>query len=222
MLSRILSILGCAALCSCASVSVTKIQYLDKQPPKRAPQQILVKPLGYFEPNLAVDRSGTKLSDFKYEFQEKLTRNLVQRLPEYVAPARAIAATAPARAGNAWLITGQFDRVEQGSRLLRSLVGFGSGATKLQTTIIVSDLSGPSPRPFLLIQTSGGTNAAPMLVGTTRAGLTFDAIRTSREICATLSEYLYQQGIIPYENAVGPKRAPGVLPVMTPGVSYRE
>jgi hypothetical protein len=109
-------------------------------------------------------------------------------------------------------------------------VGFGWGATKLETSILVTDLSGPQPRSFLLIETSGGSNALPGVVSTTgvavggvasvagggallnstRSGLTFDAQRTAEEVSAALSEYLYQQGAIPYEQAIAPKRSTAV------------
>jgi hypothetical protein len=225
-------------LSSCASVSVKKQQYLAPTLPKRVPQKILVRPLAYYTPDVAVGRDGERLQQFQYEFQEKFTRELSESLTSRVGQVQAIAATAPVPRGNYWLITGQFDRIRQGSRLLRALVGFGWGATKLETSILVTDLSGPKPRPFLLVQTSGGSNALPGVVTTTgyvlggvtavagggqlldssRTGLTFDAKRTAEEVSAALSEYLYQQGAIPYDYAVAPKRTAVVtiLPYSTP------
>ena len=39
-----------------------------------------------------------------------------------------------------------------------------------------------------------------------RSGITFDTVRTTREINSTLSQYLYQRGVIPYKKASRPKR----------------
>ena len=159
-------LLLCSLLCSCASVSVKKIELLTARPPTKAPAKILVKPPTFHDPGLRVDRSGAKLETFKYELQEKFTRNLVQRLSKHVSPAQAVAATAPLPRGNYWLITGRFDRVNQGSRLLRSVVGFGAGGTKLDMSVVVYDLSKTTPRPILLIETTGGSNATPGAIGT--------------------------------------------------------
>jgi len=71
----------------------------------------------------------------------------------------------PARA-NAWLITGEFVRVNGGSRELRGLVGLGLGGTKMETLVRVYDLSRLSKEPVLQFETSGGSNAEPgALVG---------------------------------------------------------
>jgi hypothetical protein len=233
---RPLSLLLCALLCSCASVSVKKIELLTASPPTKAPARILVKPPAFYDPGLRVDRSGAKLEKFKYELQEKFTRNLVRRLSKHVSPAQAVAATAPLPRGNYWLITGRFDRVNQGSRLLRSVVGFGAGGTKLDMSVVVYDLSKTRPRPILLIETTGGSNATPGAIGTaayfvtgvtalfaagnllegTRSGLTFDTIRTAREVAASLSELLAERGILAPEKALRPRRLrnspPGVQP----------
>jgi hypothetical protein len=207
----------CAALCSCASVSLKKVDILTARAPSKAPAQILVRPPTVYEAGLRVDRSGARLETFKYEMQERFTRHLVRRLSRYVAPAQAVAATAPLPRGNYWLLTSRFDTVNQGSRLLRSVVGFGAGGTKLEMSVVVYDLSRKPSRPFLLIQTTGGSNAAPGAIGTvayfvtgvtalfstgnlfegTRSGLTFDTLRTAREIAAALSEYLVERRALP-------------------------
>ena len=223
---RLFLLLLCSQFCSCASVSVKKIELLTARPPTKAPAKILVKPPTFHDPGLRVDRSGAKLETFKYELQEKFTRNLVQRLSKHVSPAQAMAATAPLPRENYWLITGRFDRVNQGSRLLRSVVGFGAGGTKLDMSVVVYDLSKTTPRPFLLIETTGGSNATPGAIGTaayfvtgvtalfavgnlfegTRTGLTFDTIRTTREVAASLSEFLSERGALSPEKALRPRR----------------
>ena len=213
-------------LSSCASVSVKDVACLDPNPTSRLPEKVFVAPFSFSAQDIRVDRSGADLEDFKFNLRELMTRNLVRRLPKYVAPAEAVAVNAPLPQGNYWLIRGNFDRVRQGSRLLRSVVGLGAGATLMDTTTVVYDLSGPHPVPFLRIVTTGGSNISPGIAGVAtifmsgpmaltnlfnmvdgaRSGITFDTIRTTREINAALSEFLYQRGAIPYKKAAGPKR----------------
>lgn len=213
-------------LCSCASVSVSKVEVLKSQPPAKAPEKILVRPFEFYDPNVRVDRSGESLAWAKNDIREKFTRHLVRRLKTHVAPAEAVAATAPLPRGNYWLVEGRFDRVYQGSRMLRSVVGFGFGGTKLDTSVVVSDLSGSKPRPFLLIQLTGGSNASPGAIGTAmyfvsgvtalgsatnlveglRSGLTFDVMRSSRETAASLTEYLHEQGAFTDKQVLKSKR----------------
>jgi Domain of unknown function (DUF4410) len=54
---------------------------------------------------------------------------------------------------SAWLVTGEFVRVTQGSRALRGLVGLGAGGTKLETAVRVYDLSHLSKGPVLQFET---------------------------------------------------------------------
>jgi hypothetical protein len=227
---RFIAILLSAALCSCASVSLKKAEQLKATPPTRPPEKIFVKPFSFYEPALRVDRSGKVLEEFKYNMQEKFTRNLVKRLSRSVAPAEAVAATAPLPRGNYWLVTGRFDKVNQGSRIMRSVIGFGIGGTKLDTSVVIYDLSGRTKTPLLLIETTGGSNASPGAIGSVgyfvsgvtalgsvanllegvRSGITFDIVRTTREVTATAGEYLYQQGAVK-KNPDRPKRV-GTLP----------
>ncbi len=211
---------------SCASVSVKDVARLEPNPPNRLPKKVFVAPFTFSPGETRVDRSGADLENFKFNLREMMTRNLVRRLPKYVAPAEAVAETAPLPRGNYWLIRGNFDRVYQGSRLLRSVIGLGAGATRMDTTVVLYDLSGREPRPFLKITTTGGSNISPGIGGVAtffisgptaltslfnvvdgvRSGITFDTIRTTREVNAAMSEYLYQRGAIPYNKAAGPKR----------------
>lgn len=211
---------------SCASVSVKDVARLEPNPPSRIPDKVFVAPFTFTSHQVRVDRQGAALENLKFNLKELMTRNLVLRLPKYVAPAEAVAENAPLPRGNYWLIRGNFDRVYQGSRLLRSVVGLGVGATLMETTVVIYDLSGPHPRPFLRIVTTGGSNISPGIGGVAtffisgptaltslfnvvdgvRSGITFDTIRTTREVNSALSEYLYQRGAIPYNKASGPKR----------------
>lgn len=223
---RLLILLLFALPCSCASVSVKKSELLTASPPQKTPARIFVKPPTFYDPGLRVDRSAANLATFKYDLQEKFTRHLVRRLSRYVSPAQAVASTAPLPRGNFWLVAGRFDRINQGSRLLRSVFGFGAGGTRLDMSVVVYDLSKAAPRPILLIETTGGSNATPGAIGTatyfmtgptalfslgnlfegTRTGLTFDTIRTTREIAASLSEFLSERGAPLPAEAIHPRR----------------
>lgn len=220
-----------AALCglvfsSCASVSVKDVSRLAPNPPSRLPEKVFVTPFTFTKSGVRVDREGAELENFKFQLREVMSENLLRRLPKYVAPAEAVALNSPLPKGNYWLIRGNFDRVYQGSRLLRSVIGLGAGATLMDTTVVVYDLSEHPPRPFFRIVTTGGSNISPGIGGIAtyfvsgpmaltslfnvveglRSGITFDTVRTTREVNAALSEYLYQRGAISYGKATAPKR----------------
>ena len=126
---------------------------------------------------------------------------------------------------NAWLIRGEFTKVNQGSRLLRGTIGFGAGGTKVETNIYVYDLNQNSNTPFLTFSTTGGSNAEPGAVtggatdpvvaaigmaaggaGGVAHGLTEDTARTAREITAELSDYMYRSGWISKDKWIEPKK----------------
>jgi len=211
---------------SCASVSVHGVEKLSPPLPAGLPDKVFVRPFSFTPGKIRVDRSGEDLEKFQEDLSDRMTESLVDRLPRVVPHAQGVSATAPLPRGNHWVITGNFDRINQGSRFLRSLVGLGAGGTKMDASVIVSDLSGRQPRPFLRIRTTGGSNISPGVGGVltfpiqgpmaltnvfnvvdgVRSGVTFDAIRTSREVTSAISEFLLQQGAIPREKASGPKR----------------
>ncbi len=231
LLVRLSTAAAALVLASCASVSVKETHRMHPEGPTKRPLKVFVAPFTFTENRIRVDREGAELEAFKFDLRERMTRQLIQRLPKHVAPGEAVAATAPLPRGSYWLITGNFDRVYQGSRFLRSVVGFGAGGTKMDSTVTVWDLSGSKKKPFLRIQTTGGSNVSPGVGGVVtffvsgpmaltslfnvvdgvRSGVTFDTIRTSREVNAAMSEFLFQQGIISEQEAVGPKRL-GRLP----------
>jgi len=182
-------------LSSCASVSVfeTESKQFAGVPP-RIPDKVWVENFESPSERFAVGRSGRNLRDFEYDMAEMLNRHLIWRISEEIAPASGAAVGAPLGRQNAWLVTGSFDRVEQGSRLLRFIPGFGVGGTVLQTTTKVYDLRDRSLGPFLTIRTIGGSNAVPAWLAPME-GLSRDNNRTAREITKAMQEYLYNQGL---------------------------
>ena len=59
--SRLAVCLTCAALCSCASVSLKKADVLTARAPTRTPEKIFVKPPEFYDAAVRVDRSGDRL-----------------------------------------------------------------------------------------------------------------------------------------------------------------
>ena len=207
----------CLALCSCASVSVREVIPLT-EPPVSAPQTIFVETFEFEDDMVRVGRQGEELEQFKRAMQQEMTSNLLERIRKYVAPAQAVSSAAEAPTGKSWLISGRFTRVNQGSRFLRGALGFGSGGTKMDVTAIVSELSGKAPKRFLMIQTSGGSNAMPgAIVGVFAwpasftgahgliAGLSSDCRRTSREITSALAQYMKRHGLQVADDVPKPK-----------------
>ncbi len=208
----------CLALWSCASVSVREVIPLTGVP-AQAPQTIFVQPFEFEDDMIRVGRQGEELAQFKRGMQQEMTTNLIERIGKYIAPAQALSEeTVAPPPGNSWLIAGRFTRLNQGSRLLRGTLGFGSGGTKMDVTATVSDLSGDAPRRFLMIQTTGGTNAGPgAIMGVITwpmifsgapglfSGLSEDSRRTSREITSAVAAYMKKHGLGAGKNVPKPK-----------------
>lgn len=211
-------------MASCASVSVSET--IRPGPPKKVvlPAKIYIKNYEINEAGFDVDREGESLRKFKWQTADRLSRMLRRQIRRRIAPATVISKAAPLPQENAWLITGRFERVEQGSRALRTVVGFGAGATRMETATFVYDLRKPDPGgPILVIRTQGGSNQMGGLIGTVlgfnpflfglnvlgnlQHGLVWDSNRTSREITAAMSEFLYQQGAISEDEAYAAKKS---------------
>jgi len=224
-------------LASCASVSVEKMRHTipPQEGPKIAPDEILIRPFVVSNEALRVDRDSEELEEFKKELRDRLAQQTAERFKKHVANARVVAAGDTLPQGNFWLVSGEFQRVNQGSRLLRSVVGFGSGGTKMDTVVRVYDLSQKEPREFLTFETTGGSNVSQGVLGVltfpvggpmafmslanavdgVRSGVTFDTKRTAREITATLSEYLHKRRALVGKKPIKPKRL-GEVPELLP------
>ena len=199
-------------LCSCASVSVCKMKPVENQP-FITPKRIYVREFTGPESVFRVDRKGDSLTEFKTKTSKQLSDDVVKKLNESVIPAEALATNVQAPKGENWLVTGNFDRVNQGSRALRTLFGLGFGATKIETTVHVASLSTGRPVEILSFKTSGGSNTEPgpgilmgppdpttilpLLWGVAMPGLTKDITRTAKEIAAEISDYLAKNGVVP-------------------------
>jgi len=210
-----------AALSSCASVSEVNG---TERPTSRMPELVCVLPFTTAHGEFNVDRTGKELADFKENLQATLQTAMIDDLCDRLVPAVPARRSDWSKTKNAWLVRGKFTIVNQGSRLLRTAVGFGAGRTRIETQVDVYDLAGNSATPFLIFATTGGSGAQPgelipvsdnpYLIGYGLAshaihGLTEDSRRTAREITAVLSDYMYRHGWIAEEEWIKPKKAGG-------------
>jgi len=200
-------------LVGCASVGVRNPAQAANP---KLPKQIFVADFDTSKGTFHVSRSGDQLVTLQQKTANVLANYLVADLSKSVVPATRQNGSRNTRA-DAWLITGEFVRVNEGSRALRGLIGAGAGGTKMETIVRVYDLSRLSKEPVLQFETSGGSNAEPgaVLGGMFGAlpnalrnagarGVTDDTARTAREITAMVADYYAKNG--------GQLSGPGVKP----------
>jgi hypothetical protein len=191
-------------LAGCASVGVRNPAQAAANP--KLPKQIFVADFDTSKGTFHVSRSGDELVTLQQKTANVLADYLVADLNKSVVPATRQNGSRKSRA-DAWLITGEFLRVNGGSRALRGLIGAGAGGTKMETIVRVYDLSHLSKEPVLQFETSGGSNAEPgaVLGGMFGAlpnalrnagarGVTDDTARTAREITAMVADYYAKNG----------------------------
>lgn len=216
IITVLLPCIALALLSSCASVSVKGENHSAKQPVQK-PAKIYVADFatqnGVFR--IAGD-PGKDPEAFKKKTSGVLADYVVKELNLHVAPAERVA-TVVGLPKTGWLVSGEFLRVNTGSRILRAGVGLGAGGTKMETRVHVYDLAS-SAQPFITFETTGGSNAMPGLLtnpGTSAAismttqammGVTDDSARTSRMVAGMLNEYFVQHGWLPKNKAYSAKR----------------
>lgn len=215
--ATLLPCLALALLSSCASVSVKGEARTGKQPAQK-PSKIYVADFGTKGGTYKIAGAESKDPEaFKKKTAATLSAYLVKGISDHVAPAQH-AAGVVGLPKSGWLVSGEFVRVNTGSRILRSGVGLGAGGTKMETRVQVYDLAA-STSPFLTFETTGGSNAMPGLITstgpvsaafsmTTQAmmGVTDDAARTSRMITGALNTYLIQRGWLDKNHAYSEKK----------------
>jgi Domain of unknown function (DUF4410) len=201
-------------LVGCASVGVRNPAQAANP---KLPKQIFVADFDTSKGTFHVSRSGDQLVTLQQKTANVLANYLVADLTKSVVPASRQDGSRKTRT-DAWLITGEFVRVNEGSRALRGLIGAGAGGTKMETIVRVYDLSHLSKEPVLQFETSGGSNAEPgaVLGGMFGAlpnalrnagarGVTDDTARTAREITAMVADYYAKNGGQPSGPSVKPK-----------------
>ncbi len=207
-------------LTGCASVSTHSLERFGEPTRKIAPEIIYVHGFDAPADVFRVDRPEDDAALLREEESQRLARNIVWRLRDRILPSSILPNNEELPRGNYWLVTGKFVRVNQGSRALRMVIGFGAGGTKVETEVEVFDLSGAVPELVMRFRTTGGSNAQPGAIANTSwwsaglsgaslafTGIRFDIARTSREITASLSQELASQGILPSDKrATRPKQ----------------
>jgi len=228
--SRVPVLLGsvCILFAGCASVSVQPHGSAFSAGVK--PEHLIVGDFTY-ESRPSAGRSGKRLEQFEVNLVSLMKESLAKDLRHFGIPVE----EAPSNQGAvlsvpqpAWLITGQFIRVNQGSRGLRVLIGLGAGRTKLQMEMQVYDLSLNANVPLFSFHTTGGSGAEPGLISDAGPGpvnaeligeIAFDTVsgaqpglkedvkRTSKMIAAYISGQLAANGFISSKKARHPKLA---------------
>ncbi len=209
---------GLLFLAGCASVSVKDKQVASGSPQTR-PVKIIVRDFDLSESALNVDRTGDELSKYRAQSIENMSLSIVNEITTFY-PVERLQANAPLPIGNYLLLEGKITRVNQGSRALRMVVGFGAGGTKMETEVTLSSVSQTTEQRILSFSTSGGSGAEPGLVGdptpvgaatniatNTGKGVTDDTKRTARMIAYRVSQYLGAQGWISPEKVKAAKKA---------------
>jgi hypothetical protein len=96
---------------------------------------------------------------------EVMSSTLVEKFADKGVDARRVVTGAPLP-GNGWLIRGVFTEIDEGSRLKRATIGFGSGATDMEVYVTVSDLAKNPDAPFLVFGTEKDPGKIPGAVVT--------------------------------------------------------
>ena len=197
---RTISLIPALLLGGCSSISVLK----EKQNPNvafHAPTKIYVRDFTGDQKVFRVDRKEDSLVEFQNKTANQLSEDLVKKLNDCVLPAERLKGTSQIPKGKVWVVEGNFDRVNQGSRMMRILFGMGAGGTKLETTVSILSVATGRPQEILTFKTSGGSNLEPgpgLLCGppdptdfittplwaSSMTGLTKDTTRTAKEIAA--------------------------------------
>ena len=222
-LKSCLSFVAAILSSGCASVSVQQTAGAIPKKSVIKPQQIIVADFTIPQSSsIRVDRNKTELSEFEKKLVATLRQAMVKDLQPFGIPVKATESSCVEQLKKsrqrAWLITGQFTRVNQGSRALRIVFGLGAGGTKMETNAQIFDLSARGSgkiRPLSEFKTTGGSNAEPgailsggpdpisigASVGLTAFtsgmhGVTEDTQRTARMIADYVSEELAACGVI--------------------------
>jgi hypothetical protein len=155
-----------------------------------------------------------------------LSEDLVKQLQDLGFNAENLPAGA-APGGNALVINGKFLSADEGNRARRLIIGFGAGASKLETQVTVSNVTaGGTLNQLLSFQTYADSGKMPGAAVTMGAGaaaqgasaatgaaktygsmLSTLADKTSKQINAYLSQYFASQGWISPDQAQQAKLA---------------
>jgi hypothetical protein len=103
------------------------------------------------------------------ETAEDLSDDLVQRLGTLGFTARKIARGTPPPDG-ALAVDGEFVTIDEGNRARRLIIGFGAGASKLDTQVSIYEVAGGRPNQLMIFTTHAESNKMPGAAVTMGAG----------------------------------------------------
>jgi Domain of unknown function (DUF4410) len=211
----------------CSSISVQP--HTARPAAASAPRRIVIEDFSFIDDasRVRVDREGASLAAFKANLRQKMSADLFKSMSRFGLPVQvAINGRIPA-GPPAWIVRGEFIRINRGSRALRVVVGLGAGGTKMQTRVRVTSTSGA---PICAFRTTGGSNAdsgiittyGPLTVataggaliniaGSSAHGVTEDSRRTAKMIADYISQQLAARGAIPASKAREPKILSGAV-----------
>jgi len=137
-----------------------------------------------------------------------LADSLTQDLRNNALPARRLLPGQPLP-GKGWVISGQFLEVDEGNRLRRAVIGFGSGATEMQIAVSVTNMSTHPGTPFLTLGSATGSGDRPGAAVTLTpyvAAAKFvlaknasekDVTLAASNIAAEIVKYMKTRGLLP-------------------------
>lgn len=92
---------------------------------------------------------------------DKLAEDITQSLNKSHVPATRLSKCEEPPANQGWLVRGEFLVVDEGNRAERAAIGFGEGATRMDVSVTVADLSKNSSAPLASFGTSKDPNRRP-------------------------------------------------------------
>ena len=107
-----------------------------------------------------------------------LSQRLVTEFQAMGMSAERARGAAPAQAGD-MIIHGEFVRVDRGSPVLRGLIGFGAGASRMRTELNAYVMEEEGRRPVHLMQLEAKGSYWPFFFALTDGGSSGDARRTA-------------------------------------------
>lgn len=172
MRSNPLFLLVCAIVLIIATVSVPGVQAADSQvqktAPTTAPQRIMYVQDFLLDADTAtasdsgndrrllhrphVLRPQTSPAEHAQQMVNLMAESLVSELNKAGFQAGRLA-SGSRLPKDGWLIGGVFTELDEGNRLKRAVIGFGSGATTMEVQVSVSDLATNPYAPFMFIGT---------------------------------------------------------------------
>ncbi len=209
----------CLVLAGCSSVSVQEeSENVGLAPPTR-PGVLWVRPFAVPKGAEFDAAAKSPTDDPRLRVGRLVAEGILSRAEKLVAPGKLVEDGQLPPAGGL-LVEGKILRVRQGSRALRLGIGFGAGRSLLETSVKVFNLERSATKPWLVFETSGGSNAEPGLAGMlvpspvsipvavtivggaaaagaiTGKGVTEDALRTGRTIAASIHGHLAAHGLM--------------------------